>query len=67
MKTYHEAAQAARTMDEDTRADMALILLRIYEAHRTNNCGLVNGEAELCGAFAVEAKRVLTQAGVLES
>jgi hypothetical protein len=64
--TYHEMAQAARSMDEDTRAQIALLLLRIYEADRTQNNGLVTGEANLCRAFASEAKYLLTQAGVLE-
>lgn len=66
MASYHEMAQAARTADEDTRASMALLLLRIYEADRTQNNGMVTGEANLCGAFASEAKHLLTQAGVLK-
>lgn len=63
--TYHDMAQAARTMNEDQRANMALLLLRIYEADRTGNCGFVTGEAVICNAFAMEAKHVLTEAGVL--
>lgn len=64
--TYHDMAQAARNMDADTRAQMALLLLRIYEADRTQNNGLVTGEAVICGAFASEAKHLLTHAGVLK-
>ena len=63
--TYHEMAQAARKADEDTRAAMALLLLRIYEADRTRNNGMVMGEAVICAGFASEAKYLLTQAGVL--
>lgn len=65
--TYHEMAQAARTMGEDTRAAMALCLLRIYEADRTGNNGLVTGEAVLCRAFASEAEHLLREAGVVTS
>lgn len=62
--SYREMAQAACVADEDTRVAMAYILLRIYEADRTQNNGLVTGEANLCRAFSEEAKHVLTQAGV---
>lgn len=64
--SYFEMAQAAKSMDEETRAAMALCLLRIYEADRTQNNGLVTGEANLCAAFATEARHVLTAAGVLK-
>lgn len=65
MTTYFEMAQAARTMSAENRARMALCLLRIYEADRTQNNGLVTGEANLCSAFAAEARYLLSQAGVL--
>lgn len=65
--TYQEMAQAARTMDADTAAAMALALLRIYEADRTQNCGVVMGEAVLCGSFRAAAKDALTRAGVLSA
>ena len=63
--TYNEMAQAARTADEDARAAMAFILLRIYEADRTGNNGLVTGEAMLCRAFSSEARQALINAGVI--
>ena len=63
--TYHDMAQAARTMTARQRVQMAYALLRIYEADRTRNCGVVNGEADLCRAFSAEAKHILTETGVI--
>lgn len=60
--TYSEMANRAKP---EAAALMAHVLLRIYEADRTKNCGLVNGEAVLSPSFAFEAKHVLTEAGVL--
>lgn len=63
--TYKEMAEKAKTCDSAARAEMAHVLLRIYEADRTKNIGLVNGEAILSQSFASEAKAALKHAGVL--
>lgn len=60
--TYREMAEKANPAHA---ARLASILLRIYEADRTGNCGAVTGEARLCGSFAAEARIVLEEAGVL--
>lgn len=60
--TYQEMAQQARP---ESASAMAHVLLRIYEADRTQNCGAVNGEAVLSSSFATEAKLALREAGVL--
>lgn len=57
--------EMAKQASPESVEKLASILLRIYEADRTQNCGAVNGEAVLCHAFAVEARQVLTDAGVL--
>lgn len=67
MKTYFDMAQAARNMNEETRVRMAHCLLRIYEADRTRNNGMVNGEALLCLSFAEEAAFLLREAGVIDT
>lgn len=60
--TYREMADKATP---EAAAQLAHVLLRIYEADRTGNCGLVNGEALLSRSFVAEAKAALRDAGVL--
>jgi len=61
--TYDEMAKRA---SPESAPELAAILLRIYEADRTENCGLVNGEAMLCKSFRMFAQLALTNAGVLD-
>lgn len=61
--TLRERAELA---DPEKAADLALILLQIYEADRTRNNGAINGEAVLCNRFSIQAYHVLTNAGVLD-
>lgn len=62
--TYDEMAKRA---NPESASQLAPVLLRIYEADRTDNNGAVNGEAVLCGSFKDWAKHVLTVAGVLDT
>lgn len=62
-KTYREMAMEA---NPTCAGALAYCLLRIYEADRTQNNGVVMGEASLCHAFAREAEHVLREAGVLK-
>ena len=66
MTTYREMADKALKAKPEVVAVLAYTLLRIYEADRTKNNGLVTGEAVLCKAFSSEAKWALETAGVLE-
>lgn len=61
--TYSEMANSVKP---EAAALLAGVLLRIYEADRTSNCGAVMGEAVLCGHFKDAAQHALTEAGVLK-
>jgi len=61
MSTYLEMAKQAKP---EAAAELAYVLLRIYEAHRSKNNGLVNGEAVLSRSFELEALNALRLAGV---
>ena len=60
---YTDMAQRADPAKAHLLAD---VLLRIYEADRTNNNGFVTGEATLSLYFKHWAKHVLTDSGVLD-
>lgn len=62
--TYAEMSQKAKP---ESASKLAHVLLRIYEADRTENCGMVCGEAVLSHSFSEEARDALEAAGVLVS
>lgn len=56
--------EQAATADPKAMAAVTESLLRIWMAHASGNCGLVNGESTLCPAHADEAKHALETAGM---